>query len=431
MTKRSLSVYIPVLASMVALACQPDGPLVEPAFRGSQTSLLAARDGVAAIVVNPNVNGEAIASTIQEGIDRVASGGQVLVKPGIYNEALSITKGLTLRSIGDGGEQVVIQPHGAPDIAIQVATPEPVVIQDLTLVFGGAHGIRGDGVVNVTVQRITASAVGSAIVQGRVMAFFNDSVKSGGRTHVTLRDNVVDGGVSFKSAPSPAFSQMFGISLQGDVDGSVERNAIRHTGGASIVVTTRPDLGGNTNVDILDNDMDEAYPLQRAGILLVQALGGVTGPLTATGTVNIIGNTIRNSLGSPLPITGISQMYAPGRIERNRIIGVVQKGVFGIATRNPAAIWIGNLSPTVSTPSINPVIRFNDIEQNEQAGLRIGPNITSVIDATCNWWGASNGPSGLGSGSGNALLTEGGVPTPAFSPFAIAPIAGSALTQCE
>jgi hypothetical protein len=384
------------------------------------------------VVVNPNANGNGVAATIQEAIDRVGSGGQVLVKPGTYVEALVIAKGITLRPIGDENEgPVIIAPERAADVAIRVATAEPVVIQDVTLLFGGAFGIRGDGVVNVTVERVTARAVNSTIAQARAIFVSNDSTRSLGRAHVALSDNLLDGGVSFKSAPSPAFPQTFGISLSGDVSGTVERNTIRHTGGACIAVTTRSDLGGETNVDILDNDLDECYPLQRAGVLLVQATAGVTGTITATGTVNIVGNTIRNSLGSPLAATAISQMYAPGRIERNRIIGVVKNDAIGIATRNPAAIWLGSLSSALIAPAIRPIVRFNDIEGNAHAGLRVGPNIKASIDATCNWWGASSGPSGLGTGSGDAVIKEGVAAAPTFSPFAATPIAATAATSCD
>ena len=425
--------FLVLLASVLTLACQREGALLDPSLRRSNAGGTA-NDNASlapnAIVVNPSANGNGVVATIQDAINRVASGGQVLVKPGTYAEALVIDKGLTLRPIGGGEGRVIVAPLGTPAIAIQVATSEPVVIQDLTLRFSGAQGIRGDGVVNVTVERVTASA-NPPNGQGRVFAFSNNIVPAQGRAAVRLVDNVLDGGVSATDAQRSDFPQMFGISLQGDVDGVVERNTIRHTGGACIVVTTRSDLGGETNLDIVGNDMDECYPLQRAGIVLVQAPGGSTGDLTATGVVNITGNTIRNTFASPLAATAISQMYAPGHIERNRIIGVIQSAARGIPTRNPAAIWIGNLSTTLHAPSIAPVIRFNDIEGNAQAGLRIGPNITAAIDATCNWWGHASGPSGLGTGSGDAVLKETGAAAPIFVPYAAAPIARTAATSCD
>lgn len=425
-----------VLVTLVlASACDRDRAIVQPSVSGANSDVSPTDDASLgapnAVVVNPDANGHGIARTIQDAIDRVASGGQVLVKPGTYAEAILITKGLTLRPIGDGEGAVVIEPPGAPNIAVQVATPEPVVIQDVTLRFSGAQGIRGDGVLNVTVERVTASAVRPPSGQGRLIAFFNDALTSGGRARLRIADNVLDGGVSADDAMKTSFPQMFGISLQGDVNGVIERNTIRRTGAACIAITTRPDLGGETNLDVVGNDMDECYPLQRAGVFLVQALAGVQGTLSATGVVNIIGNTIRNTFGSALPVTAISQQFAPGRIERNRIIGVIQPNATGIPSRNPAAIWLGTLTPTLTLPSIAPIIRFNDIQGNAQAGLRLGPNITSVIDATCNWWGHPTGPAGLGGGRGDAVLKETGAATPILVPFAAAPIASIGATSCE
>lgn len=422
-------------ASIIALACHSGRDIVEPSRLSP--SARAVTSDAQVVVVNPDANGNGVAATIQDAIDRVASGGEVLIKPGTYTEALTITKGLTLRRIGEGEGHVIIAPPGAPNIAIEVATPEPVVIQDVTLQFSGAHGIRGDGVVDVTVERVTAQAVNSAVLttQQRVMAFFNDGLTSNGRAHVTIRDNSLDGGVGGLASTQPPYPQMFGISLQGDVTGSLERNTLRRMGGACITVTTRADLGGETYVEIIGNDLDECYPLQHAGSLIVQPLAGVKGLVTATGIVNIIGNTIKNTLRSPLPSTAISQIYAPGRIERNRIIGVVQPEATGIAgNRNPAAIWIGSLSTTVTAPDIAPLVQFNDIEGNAYAGLRVGPNIRTSLTATCNWWGAVEGPSVLTVTSfqqHDAIVVEPGAATPSYLPFAPARIAAASVTQCN
>jgi hypothetical protein len=75
-------------------------------------------------------------------------------------------------------------------------------------------------------------------------------------------------------------------------------------------------------------------------------------------------------------------------------------------------------------------VRFNDISGNAYAGLRIGPNQTTVIDATRNWWGSASGPSGIGPGSGDAVVVESGGTPPGFVPFATAPIAASDATSC-
>src|SRR5689334_10429331 len=133
MKKRLPLLSIIASVSLVTAACQADRTSFDALGPSNRAGPLTTLDGREAIVVNPNANGNGVAATIQEGIDRVASGGEVLVMAGTYIEALTITKALTLRPIGDGSQPVVVATTGAPDIAIRVATSEPVVIQDLTV----------------------------------------------------------------------------------------------------------------------------------------------------------------------------------------------------------------------------------------------------------------------------------------------------------
>jgi len=60
----------------------------------------------------------------------------------------------------------------------------------------------------------------------------------------------------------------------------------------------------------------------------------------------------------------------------------------------------------------------------------VGSNMTTPVDASCNWWGAASGPSGAGTGTGDAIVVELGAATPRFVPFATAPIAASPATGC-
>jgi hypothetical protein len=153
-----------------------------------------------------------------------------------------------------------------------------------------------------------------------------------------------------------------------------------------------------------------------------------TRPLTATGTVNIIGNEIRNSTKYCLNNAIAYEVYS-GRIEHNHIADFVQSCAASPGRSRPSAIWIGRIS-TFPFPAITPIVRFNDLQGNAHAGLRIAPNQTIPIDGSCNYWGSALGPSGAGAGDGSAMVVEVGGAVPLFEPFALTPIAGSGATGC-
>jgi hypothetical protein len=198
-------------------------------------------------------------------------------------------------------------------------------------------------------------------------------------------------------------------------------------------VVTRADLGGETNVDILDNDLDECHPLGRVSAILVGPLAGnlpsAMRPLTVTGIVNISGNTIRNSSHACLNSAIAYEVYT-GRIEKNRFLDVVQSCAAPTGRNLQSAIWIGRLTPGFPFPPVTPTVRFNDIQGNAYAGLRVAPNQTIPIDASCNYWGSEWGPSGIGPGDGDAILVQPGAAMPVFMPFARAPIARSGVAGC-
>ena len=397
----------------------------------------AASAGRSLVLVNPN-GGQGTAKTITEGIAMVDPGGKVMVVPGTYNEAIVIDKGLTLKAVGGKSGAVIVEPTGTPTIAVQITTSAPVVIRGLTLHYGGFNGIRGEGIVDVTVEGVTVVAVNPPLGVGTGVSVANDPNPSGVRAKLTVRDSFLDGSVSCAAWPSactgvsPSFPQIFPVVVRGDVDLVAERNLIRRAGGACIFVQPRNDLAGETNAEILDNDLDECHPLGRAGAIFVAPAGAnnpsATRPLSATGIVNIVGNTIRNSSLSCMTTTGVSYIVFGGRIERNRIEGVVQPCAFDTNRTRPAAIWLGSRLLSNLFPRVNVTVRFNDIVGNAQAGLRVAQNMTPAIDASCNWWNDASGPSGVGPGSGDALVVEPGASPPGsnvplFAPWAVEPIA--------
>jgi pectin methylesterase-like acyl-CoA thioesterase len=123
--RSALTVSASALVVMMALAGEGEW--------GPRVAAQAPSEEKPSILVNPQANGNGNARTIQEAIDRVSPGGQVLVLPGTYAETLAITKGLTLAGIGGLSGDVIISPTGTPASVIEIATSEPVTLKGLTV----------------------------------------------------------------------------------------------------------------------------------------------------------------------------------------------------------------------------------------------------------------------------------------------------------
>ena len=425
---------IPILFAAVALAActeSASGPAssLGPSF---------ARDGEGrpTVLVNPKGEANGTATTIAEGIAMVARGGRVMVLPGTYAEVLVIDKGVTLEGIGGNSGDVIIDvadPAQRPPIAVHVVTADPVTIRNITVTVRGATGIFGDGAraaVNLTLEQVTVVAVSPPLGAGNLVVVTNELPVTGQRARFEMRESHVDGGVTEAMNLTPPFAQSFGIHPYGDVDAVIVGNTVRRTGGACIWAQIRNDLGGDTRAEIVDNDVDECYPIGRAAAILVGSGAAFavtpTRPATATGIVNIVGNRIRNTTRSCYTGTGINFEYLGGLVERNSIVDVVQTCTPATGTlRNlPAAIWVGS-TPARGFPAATPIVRYNDLQCNAYAALRVGPNQTTPIDATQNWWGSPTGPSSVGAATGrDALVVEAGAATPLYQPFAGAPVLG-------
>jgi len=395
----------------------------------SVSPALASDGGRPSVLVNPHVKGTGTATTIQEGIDLVDPGGKVLVLPGTYDEALVIQKGLTLEAVGGESGPVILAPPAGSVVAINVSGSDPVTIRGIHIEHSGLHGILGNDAVNLAVEQI--SVVGALGTGGRGVFVVNDVDTSGARASLVVRNSNFDL-LQRPSTPdgAPQF-QNFAINPLGDVDLVIQGNTVRRTGGACIFVESPLDFTGVTNADVVSNDLDECYPAGRAGSLLVGPAGGLrpSAPVTMTGTVNIIGNLIQNTTGSCRASSAINfEMYG-GEIKDNVITRVVQSCAPPSVRNLQAGIWVGSLHShrgPIGLPPATPVVRFNDITGNAFAGVRVSPDQSLSIDATCNWWGSASGPSGIGPGSGDAAV--GAVN---FAPWATEPVAGTSHTACS
>jgi hypothetical protein len=407
-----------VLVGALAAAC--GDPPRDPA--GLAPRFHREGDGRRPVVVD--ANGRGAAKTIQGGITMAPAGGRVRVLPGTYNEALVIDKGLILEGVGgeeddadddhDRGGQggpVIVSAPGVPTATIEVATPDPVTIRHLTVLKPGVNGILGNGVVNITLEHLTMIAVGVGPGTNRLVRMVNDASQSGGRAYLVIRENFLDGG-NLGS---------LGVSLQADIETVIERNVFRRTG-SSLCIFVESFGPAGINADIVDNDLDQCHGRTAIDVGPTPTQTGNFGTL---GVVNIVGNKIRNSLGSCIPTTAIHYQLYTGRIERNSITGFLQQCAVSITDALPGAIWVGSLR---GFPPASPVVRFNDIEGNAHAGLRVAPNITTPIDASCNYWGSATGTtsSAWPPGTGDAVVVEAGGATECQRPLVHAPESGDA-----
>ena len=370
--------------------------------------------------------------TIQEAIDLAVRGATVSVLPGTYAERLTIKRGLTLQAVGGRSGAVIVAPSGTPDTAIEIATTDPVIIRGITVHALGKHAIRAVGAVDLTVEASTVLAVNPPLGLNPLILVSNDIGATGARARVAIRRSVIDGAVS-RLPQGVQRPQNHAVQLAGDLDGVLDNNMVRRFGAICIVVDTRADFGGHTNVEILNNDIDECHPVGRVAAIKVGSLPvGVLSPrepTTATGTVNIIGNIIRNSSDDCVNSAIAYNVFA-GRIERNRIVDFVKPCASQNPRNMPGAIWLGLRLTGLTLPPVMPTVRFNDIHGNAQAGLRVGPDQTVAANVSCNYWGSTKGPSGIGRGAGDAIVVEPGAPNPVFTPFATAPIAQTTKTSC-
>lgn len=418
-----------LLMPILALACDGPLPVASDASAGfGSASFAAGGVGRSSVLVNPNATAAGTATSIQQGIGMVAPGGKVLVLPGTYHESIVIDKGVTLEGVGGESGQVTVVPVGTPFATIEIATSEPVIIRDLT-VHARPTGISGISGLSedLTVERTTVLAMDPPLGFGWLIDLVGDE-PTGRRARLVVRESFLDGSIGLERSQAPPFPQIFGIRAGGDIDARVDGNVIQRTGGACIIVQTRLDAGGRLDADIVRNVLDECHG-GRAGALIVAPPipPNALPPVTATGTVNIVGNTLLNSRGSCLVTSAIYYELFGGKIEHNRIESAVPQCASATDRVRPAGIWVGSLR---GVPAASPTVRFNDIVGNAHAGLHVAGNITTPLDARCNWWGSASGPSGAGAGTGDAVLLEPGAATPLFMPFASQPIAATGATSC-
>jgi hypothetical protein len=294
--------------------------------------------------------------TIQEAINAASDGDTIIVAAGLYKENVVINKSLTLKGAQAGvdartrsGAETIIEPEEGIGISIRTADGRVVVIDGLT-VQNAEHGIG------------TPDPIMAADITVKNVRVLNSSD--------------------------------FGISLAFTIEATVEYCYVE--GAKTAINAGALDPFPLTSVTFRNNEV-------------VNAEFGITGYL---GDSLIEGNLVRDFLTGG---KGISGQFLNTEIKNNTVTGYVKgaglsfEAHYGRSlsenvnvagnnfTENSLGIYVFDTQTELTGITVN----FNNIAGNDWRGVRNDGGET--LDAARNWWGTSDGPGGVGPGSGDAI----------------------------
>jgi parallel beta-helix repeat protein len=335
-------------------------------------------------------------ATIQDGVDAVLPGGTVYVANGTYTAtsiaSIVIIKSLSL--IGESRDGAIIDagmwgtsnadwPKGihvyADDVTIknftvQGFTGDQIVTGGYGVLFRDfAHDTPGEGYIYYT--GCIAENIKSQFNYYPMYALVNQNLTI---NNCLIQDNLGDGMFIARGCDS--------VTITG--------NIVLNSGNQGIWVgKCWLGLGPSDNATITDNYINGAW---EGGISFVGSNGAI-----------ISGNTITNAAGDGWSKGALSLKDGSSNVEAYNNMIYNNDGSWGGYSGTGHGIGIdGNPS------NIN--LHHNNIYNN--AGYGIYNYSTVTINATCNWWGAVDGPSYNGSGSGNAVSDN-----VDFSPWLLGP----------
>ena len=323
---------------------------------------LAAAISTPVTAENNTINVPEDYETIQEAIDAASDGDTIVVAAGIYEENVVIHRSLTLQGVQAGvdardrsGEETIIQPDDPEeDTAIEIvsAAGRVVVVDGLT-VRNARHGITAPEPVmaeHITIRNVRAL---NCVRFGITAAYTTEATIE--NCYVVEAEFGINAGALTPFMPTMATirhneiaNTEFGISGYLE-DSLIEGNLVRdftQEGGVGI-------SGQFFNTEIKDNT--------------------VTG-YTRGGAISFEWHVYREL---PKDVT----------VEGNTITG------------NSIGVYVFD----TQTELDGIVVRFNNIEGNTRYGVWNKGGET--LDAARNWWGASDGPRGHGTGTGDSVST--------------------------
>lgn len=327
-------------------------------------------------------------SSISLGVDAVVPGGTINVLAGTYDvdaswdgaRCIYINKDLTLVGAGSGltildaehTYSCVNGPPCGPHCTVIWNGALDVTMSGLT-VKGGDWGIRN--------------------IANGMSATFNDVVVTGNYGHGFVFDNNSVDAVTFNNCKADANGDRGIYFSPGCTATNVSLNNTNADGNkhigfncqgsiANLIIsggTFNNNAGGYTNY----NCDTQKGPYYGFGIELVDCVGTIDG---VTVQDNGRDAAAPAEKGAGINIKGASSDVA-----------IIDSTLDG----NPIGLWLENWDGNQPSPAAV-AINNSNVVGNTDFGVK--NDCTGVtVDATSNWWGASDGPSGVGPGSGDAV----------------------------
>lgn len=343
--------------------------------------------------------------TIQGAIGAATSGDTIIVAAGNYSENLTLGKSLTLE-----GAQAGVDACGRVASESIISTVGTL----LTLQTGSAGSIIDGFTFSGGSQQIISSTGpidNLQILNNRFIGFTGNAIfLNDNGDDITINQNSVDG-----------TSQLAGGAIhldQDSFDGFHLTDNCVSNGVTGFFVDGTRNVGSSTNRSplISGNIFDSNVTGANIGRKAIEN-GEISGNTFSSNDFDglqggpkdmmITGNSFTGNWRSGLALTGFggsgdSTRGAQGNsVTNNCFSGNLAEAVFFSSGQFPG---------TISTNTLN----NNNISGNAAGATYAG---TETINAENNWWGAADGPSGDGTGSGDAVNGMGGGGAIDFDPF--------------
>ncbi len=346
-------------------------------------------------------------------IGQSVAGDTISAAAGTYSERITINKALELRGAQYGvdptapgartvpGAESILTEAGLstpnPDVLVEVPNGvTDVVIDGFTLRGDPSNPTADTSTVRVWDDDVT---IANNILEGRVGVLYK-----GAADLVVDHNRLTVNKLGVVLQPSPATglqvtANVIGLGPAPEADSSAVY--IAACSGCDVSGNTATGFSGrciggssNANTTIHDNT-------------LTSCQDGVS--LWANTTfISIQGNTLAQSVRY-----GINLKGQDVTISGNQFTG-----------SGDAALNVD--FHTLATERI--AIHCNNIAGSTNAGLRVGASVVATVDSEDNWWGAADGPAGIGPGSGDAVTGNADFDPWLVGPFETTPPCGSPLT---